>query len=119
MNNNLIGIAIAGIVGGLLFRYHDLIKIEYMKYKTNLLAEKITMIIFKLIKNKNITLDEVILKFENADNSKNLEEFSKSKSRTVKIIEMLMQIYSRSSKKCLIFLNIYRIITIFNHIYGK
>ena len=70
MNNNLIGIAIAGIVGGLLFRYHDLIKIEYMKYKTNLLAEKITIDYFcKLIKkNKNITLDEAILKFENADN---------------------------------------------------
>ena len=51
MNNNLIGIAITGIVGGLLFRYHDLIKIEYMKYKTNLLAEKITIDYFcKLIK---------------------------------------------------------------------
>ena len=85
MNNNLIGIAIAGIVGGLLFRYHDLIKIEYMKYKTNLLAEKITIDYFckLIIENKNITLDEAILKFENADNFKNLEEFSKSKSRTV------------------------------------
>jgi hypothetical protein len=86
MNSNLFGIVILGIIGGLIYKYHDTIKIEYMKYKTNILAEKITIDYFeKLInKNNNITLDEAILKFEHADNTFNsLEEFSKSKHRSI------------------------------------
>lgn len=102
MNNYLIGIFIAGLVGGTIYKYHEIIKINYFKYQTNILAKKITINYFsKLIKeNKDITLEEAILKFENANNFDNLEDFAKLKSRTVdNYIEAYKNLFMKAKKK--------------------
>ena len=75
-----------GFATGLVYKNFDRIKIEYDKQKSILYAENIVMEFFidLLKKNKNISLNEAILKFEDKDkNYKNLEEFAKSKQRTV------------------------------------
>lgn len=76
-----------GIASGLIYKNFDKINVEYTKQKGIFQAENVTINYFSslLKKDKNITLDKAILLFEGVnDKFKNLEEFAKSKQRTVK-----------------------------------
>ena len=75
-----------GVIGGLVYNNFDLIKAEIKKNRISGEIKQLTKDFFKncLIENPNISLDEAILKFEDSNNKyKNLEEFAKSKQRTV------------------------------------
>jgi len=88
MDNNIFGLVIlgVGILGGFVYKYSNEIKIEYLKQKGIYQAKQVTIDFFvELLKqNSQISLDDAILKFENADlKYKNLEDFSKDKNRNV------------------------------------
>ena len=75
-----------GITISILYKNFDKIKIEYTKQKTLFYAETIVMDFFLILlkKNKNILLDDAILKFEDKDMKyNNLKSFAKSKHRTL------------------------------------
>ena len=75
-----------GITTGIVYKNFDRIKIEYNKQKTIFDAENIVMDFFTdlLKKNNKILLDDAILKFEDKHMEyNNLEDFAKSKHRTV------------------------------------
>ena len=79
----LVGI---GLLGGVVYNYEK-IKIEFFKQKGIFQANKLTIEFFinLLNENPNITLNDAILKFEDTENKySTLEEFAKSKNRTVK-----------------------------------
>tara|TARA_B100000768_G_scaffold150239_1_gene144897 strand:- start:459 stop:803 length:345 start_codon:yes stop_codon:yes gene_type:complete len=75
-----------GVISGVVYTNFEKIKIEYLKQKGIFQVENLTINFFVnlLKKDKNISLDKAILLFENA-NSKyvNLEDFAKSKHRTL------------------------------------
>ena len=84
MNNIYGGLLIAGaIVVASVIKYKDEINGEIQKIYGNIKAKKITVDFFLELheKNRYITLDEAILKFENS-NENSLEEFAKTKNRT-------------------------------------
>ena len=84
--SNLLNLFFGIFVSGLVYSYWDDIKIIYMLYQGKQAANEITIEFFTnlLKKNKDITLDDAILKFEDVYNKfDNLEEFAKSKRRTI------------------------------------
>ena len=86
MNYNLIGvIGITTILGGFIYKFYDEIKMEYLKSQSQYKAKEISINFFldQINKNPDITLDEAILRFENAFKTyKNLNDFAVSKKRT-------------------------------------
>ena len=84
-NYSVIG-ALLGIgVFGIIYNYESL-KIELIKQKGIIEANRITIDFFKdlLKKNPKITLNKAILQFEDKNNNFNtLEEFSKAKGRDI------------------------------------
>ena len=73
-----------GILGGVVYKYSDIIKIEYLKQRGIFQAKELTVKFFMdlLCQNPKITLDEAILKFEDVDKKyTNLEDFAKDKNR--------------------------------------
>ena len=85
MNNNTLGVIIlfGALAGAVYVKCSDSIKMQYLKLKGIHDAKKITTNYFLELmqKDKNISLDNAILNFENSNNQ-NLEEFAKSKNRT-------------------------------------
>lgn len=82
--NNIYGgilIACAILITGAI-KYKDTISAELLKVYGKIKAEKIIVdFFFKLFEeNRYISLDDAILKFENAEEN-NLEDFAKSKNR--------------------------------------
>ena len=85
----------AGFISLILVNYIDDIKLEILRYVEFQKAKNILIKFFveKLKENPDISLDEAILKFEDNKNEfKNLEEFAKSKTRSV---ECYRQSYSK------------------------
>ena len=85
MNYSLLGVFFLGFTGSLIYKYKDVLQIHYLKYKTNVAAKQITIDFFMglIYENRNIELDEAILKFENANEDFiDIETFSKKKYRT-------------------------------------
>tara|TARA_B110000977_G_scaffold93428_1_gene123653 strand:+ start:5080 stop:5424 length:345 start_codon:yes stop_codon:yes gene_type:complete len=75
-----------GVVSSLVYTNFEKIKIEYLKQKGIFQAENVTINFFVnlLKKDKHISLDKSILLFENVNSQYiNLEDFAKSKHRTV------------------------------------
>ena len=75
-----------GITASIVYKNFDRIKIEYNKQKTIFDAENIVLDFFTVLlkKNKKILLDDAILNFEDKHMEyNNLEDFAKSKHRTV------------------------------------
>tara|TARA_B100001287_G_C22369031_1_gene383372 strand:- start:207 stop:530 length:324 start_codon:yes stop_codon:yes gene_type:complete len=107
MNYSLLGVFFIGFAGSLIYKYKELIIINYLKYKTNVVAKQITVDFFMglIYENKNIELDEAILKFENANKDfTNIDSFSKGKSRTADqyraaYYDLFMEAKRRTNKK--------------------
>ena len=59
-------------------------EMEYLKMKSQRQAHEITTDFFANLRHRHpgITLDEAILRFENCEESDNLEDFATSKNRT-------------------------------------
>ena len=82
--NTIFPIFAIGLIGGIIYKYSDQIKIELLKLKSKKKAYEITINFFleEICKNPNISLDEAILRFENAyDTYNNLHDFAVSKKR--------------------------------------
>ena len=93
----------AGFISLILVNYIDDIKLEIIRYMGYEKAKKIILNFFieKLIDNHDISLDEAILKFEDNKNEfSSLEEFAKSKTRTVECYrKSYSKIFDQAKKK--------------------
>ena len=93
----------AGFISLILVNYIDDIKLEILRYVGYEKAKKIILNFFidKLKENPDICLDEAILKFEDNNNEfKNLEEFAKSKTRSVECYrQSYSKIFDQAKKK--------------------
>ena len=93
----------AGFISLILVNYIDDIKLEIVRYMGYEKAKKIILNFFieKLIDNHDISLDEAILKFEDNKNEfSSLEEFAKSKTRTVECYrKSYSKIFDQAKKK--------------------
>ena len=100
--DKIVGLVLgATIIGGILYKNAESIKIEFMKQKGIYQAKKIARNFFveKLKENPNITLDDAILKFEDTRNEfPSLEEFVKNKNRTVESYRKAYQDMFRRAK---------------------
>ena len=103
MNNNTIGVILllGALAGTVYVKCSDSIKLQYLKMKGIHDAKKLTTNFFLdlLQKNKNISLDDAILKFENSENN-SLEEFSRSKNRTAESYrEAYNEMFEKAKRK--------------------
>ena len=102
--NNLFNILFgAGFISLILVNYIDDINLEILKYIEYKKAKNVILNFFidKLKENADMSLDEAILKFEDNNNEYiNLEEFAKSKTRTVECYrQSYSKIFDQAKKK--------------------
>ena len=98
MNYYLIGAISITVLSSVIYKYYDEIKMEYSKLQSKRKSNQIIIDFFinQININENITLEEAILKFENAfDKYDNLNDFAISKKRTV---DNYYQAYSKLFK---------------------